>query len=270
MTTERHSSRPVVFVTGASRGIGRAVAIAFAEQGYDVAGLATAYDPGPPRTGLSEVEEKVTGLGAAFLPIPCDLARIEEHEAVLRRIMDRFGRLDVLVNNAAAAPEKRRDMLEETPEAFDRVMAVNLRGTFFLTQQAARLMAGPAKGPGGDVPHPTILFITSVSAFMSSPNRAAYCMAKAALGHAARIFAHRLAEEGIRVFELRPGIIDTDMTRPVHGLYDARIREGLVPQRRWGRPGDVARAAVALCSGAFDFATGAVIDVGGGLHLPRL
>ena len=263
------AERPVAFVTGASRGIGRAVALTLAERGYDVAGLATTYDPGPPKTGLAEVETEARKRGAAFLPLAGDLGCVEEHEAMLRRIEERFGRLDVLVNNAAVAPDKRRDVLEETPEAFDRVLSVNLRGTFFLTQRAARHMV-KTKSEGRAKGRAVIVFISSVSAFMSSPNRAAYCMAKAALSHGTRIFAHRLADEGVCVFEVRPGIIETDMTRPVRALYDARIRDGLVPQGRWGRPEDVARVIAALCSGDFEFATGTVINVAGGLQIPRL
>jgi NAD(P)-dependent dehydrogenase (short-subunit alcohol dehydrogenase family) len=166
------------------------------------------------------------------------------------------------------APERRLDVLDTTPESYDRVMGTNLRGAFFLAQRAARYMLDRRQAVADCTPR--LIFIGSVSAIASSPSRAEYCISKAGLSMAARIFADRLAGEGIPVFEVRPGIIRTDMTAPVHERYDAEIAGGLVPQRRWGEPDDVARAVVALARGAFDYSTGLVVDVGGGLTLPRL
>ena len=181
--------------------------------------------------------------------------------------MQRFGRLDCLVNNAGrGAVVRGGDMLDLTPENYDTVMSVNLRGTLFLTQAVAKAMLAQ-----GETGHPrSIVTITSASAEMASPDRADYCVSKAGLSMAMRNFAVRLAPEGIAVFEVRPGIIRTDMTAPVAERYDARIADGLVPARRWGEPADVGEAVAGLASGKFAFATGSVICVDGGLLLPRL
>jgi 3-oxoacyl-[acyl-carrier protein] reductase len=187
---------------------------------------------------------------------------------VIARVTDVFGRLDLFVSNAGVAPEPRLDVLETTPASFDRVMGTNLRGAFFLAQKAARYMLS-CKAAHADV-HPRMVFIGSISAQASSPGRAEYCVSKAGLSMVARVLADRLAPEGIAVFEVRPGIIRTDMTTPVQDRYDAAIAGGLVPQRRWGEPEDVARAVSALARGDFDYATGLIVDVGGGIHIPRL
>ena len=180
--------------------------------------------------------------------------------------MQRFGRLDCLVNNAGRGAVVRGDLLDLTPENYDTVMNVNLRGTLFLTQAAARAMLAQ-----GDTGHPrSIVTITSASAEMASPDRIDYCVSKAGLSMAMRGFALRLAAEGIAVFEVRPGIIRTDMTAPVAERYDARIADGLVPAGRWGEPADVGEAVASLASGKFGYATGSVICVDGGLMLPRL
>ncbi len=244
------TERPVALVTGASRGIGRAIADALDAAGFEVVGLARGSAGDGPR-----------------LTLACDVADLSQHDTVFARIAERFGRLDLFVSNAGVAPAERRDVLETTPESFDRVLDTNLRGAFFLAQRAARVMlAGRRTGPV----QPRMVFITSVSARTASRNRVEYCVSKAGLSMVARVFAERLADDGIPVFEVRPGIIRTDMTAPVQAKYDAAIAGGLVPQRRWGEPGDVARAVVALARGDFDYATGTIIDVGGGLHLPRL
>jgi len=262
------SRRPVAFITGASRGIGRGIALALARSGFDIAGNARTYDPTRPDHGLAEVEARVTETGAAFAPVPGDVADLDTHPDLLRTALTRFGRVDVLVNNAGVAPEVRRDLLDTTPESFDRVLAVNARGPFFLSQCFARHLVSVARRED-DLP-PSIIFVTSISATTSSPSRAEYCVSKAALSHTARIFAHRLADEGIRVFEVQPGLIETDMTAPVKDRYDALIRDGLVPQNRWGTPEDVGRVVAALARGDFGYSTGAVVEVSGGLHIPRL
>ena len=260
--------RPVAFVTGASRGIGRGIALALAREGFDIVGNATAYDPARVDRGLAEVQARVEERGAAFAPAPGDVADLAGHQRLLDTALERFGRVDVLVNNAGVAPEVRRDLLETTPESYDRVLAINTRGPFFLSQRFARyFVERVATRPRLA---PTLIFISSVSAYFSSPNRPEYCLSKAALSQAARIFADRLAADGIRVFEVQPGLIRTDMTEAVSEKYEGLIRDGLVPQRRWGTPEDVGRVVAALARGDFAYSTGQVVTVGGGMQIQRL
>jgi NAD(P)-dependent dehydrogenase (short-subunit alcohol dehydrogenase family) len=255
-------------ITGASRGIGRAIAIALAAAGYDIAGTARARrEAGRPHP-LDETGARVAEAGRRWLPIEADVSNLDAHAGVMDQIDGAFGRLDLFVSNAGVAPERRMDVLETTPESFDRVLGTNLRGAFFLAQRAARYMLDRRAAVGGS--RPRVVFIGSVSAEASSPTRAEYCISKAGLSMAARLLADRLAGDGIPVFEVRPGIIRTDMTAPVRERYDAAIAAGLVPQRRWGEPEDVARAVAALARGDFDYSTGLVVDVGGGLTIPRL
>jgi len=256
--------RPVAFITGASRGIGRAVAIELAKAGYDVAGSSRVLSEG----GIFEVKERVEECGGAFLPVQGDVSILEDHEQMVKTVVDQFGGIDVLVNNAGVAPERRLDVLETTPSSFDRVMSINLRGAFFLTQRVARQMIDQMKTQAEA--KAKIVFITSVSAYMSSPSRAEYCISKSGLSMAAAIFADRLSEYGINVYEVRPGIIKTDMTAPVQDKYDRLIEDGLIPQRRWGLPEDVGKAVAALVSGSFEYSTGTAIEVSGGMNLRRL
>ena len=260
--------RPVAFVTGASRGIGRGIAIELARCGYDIAGGATRHDPNDRQHGLGEVQTRVEELGVAFLPVVGDVARLESHQEMLDTVLQRFGFVDVLVNNAGVAPNVRHDILETTPASFDRMVGVNARGTFFLTQCFARQLVRQTQE--GTAFGPAIVFITSISAETSSPARAEYCISKAAASQAARVFAHRLAEFGINVYEVRPGIIETDMTAPVKEKYDALIAGDLLPQRRWGQPADVGRAVAALVRGDFAYSTGMVLEVSGGMNIRRL
>jgi len=258
--------RPVAFITGASRGIGRGIAIELAKQGWDVAGLSRLSDPDNTESGLFEVKRRVEEAGANFLPLQGDVTSIADHDHLLELILEKYGRIDLLVNNAGVAPEKRLDILEATTGSFDRVLGVNLRGPFFLTQRVAQQMIAQAK----EHKTPAIVFITSISATTSSPSRAEYCISKAGLSMAAATFADRLAEYGINVYEVRPGIIKTDMTAAVETKYDKLIAEGLAPQKRWGLPEDVGKAVAALVSGGFAYSTGAVIEVSGGMNLRRL
>jgi NAD(P)-dependent dehydrogenase (short-subunit alcohol dehydrogenase family) len=253
-------------VTGASRGIGRAIAISLAQAGYDIAGNATSYDRGDPSRGLAETENRVAEVGAAFHSVAGDVAEIGKHDTLLQSAVDRFGQVDLLVNNAGIGT--RVDFLDTTPDNFDRVVAVNLRGPFFLTQCVARHMVEQVAR--GQAIRPAIVFITSISVDTSSPTRAEYCVSKAGLSQLARVCAHRLSEYGINVFEVRPGITETDMTAPVKEMYDALIADGVVPQRRWGKPEDVARAVTALARGDFDYSTGGVFEVSGGMNMKRL
>jgi len=268
VANKRFTKRPVALVTGAGQGIGRGIALELARQGFDIAGLDIRWDPRDGRKGLFEVKARVGRLGRRFLPVRCDIADIAGHDGAVEAVLAEFGRIDVLVNNAGVAPEKRRDILETTPASFDRVMGVNARGTFFLTQNVARRMA--ARTAAEDAVQPSLIFITSISAVTSSTARAEYCLSKAALSMAAALFAHALAPYGISVFEVRPGIIATDMTAPAKARYDRLIAGGLVPQGRWGLPEDVGRAVAALARGDFGFSTGAVLEVSGGMNIRRL
>ena len=261
--------RRTALVTGAGRGIGRGIALALADLGYDIAGADIECDPNNLTTGLFEVKDKAEALNVSFLPVQTDIASLEDHERLLRETVNRFGRIDLLVNNAGVAPAKRIDILEMMPESYDRVMSVNARGTFFLTQVVANQMIAQGQDrPSG--PKPAIVFISSISAYMSSPSRAEYCMSKAALSHAVQLFADRLSAFGINVYEIRPGIIKTDMTKAVEVKYDKLIAEGLIPQGRWGLPEDIGKAVAALAEGAFGYSTGLVVEVSGGMNIRSL
>jgi len=259
---------PVAIVTGASRGIGRAIALGLAGAGFDIAALSRPETGSAVPGALDELGQQIAARGREFLGLRADVADLARHQEVMAEIGRRFGRLDLFVGNAGIAPSPRRDVLEMTPDSFDRVVGVNLRGGLFLAQQAARYMIECARPP--EAPRRAMVFITSVSAERSSVNRAEYCISKAGLSMAARVLADRLAPEGIAVYEVRPGIIRTDMTAAVREKYDQAISEGLVPERRWGEPEDVARAVVALARGDFDYSTGMIVDVSGGLSIPRL
>lgn len=261
---------PLALITGAGQGIGRGIALSLAENGFDIAGVDVLYEPENRNLGLFEVKAGVERLGKRFLPLEGDIAELGSHDDLLRRVLSEFGRLDVLINNAGVAPLKRMDILDTTPESYDRVMSINARGAFFLTQKAAKEMLRRKNRDEDAAASPCIVFITSISAEVSSPNRAEYCVSKAALSMTARLFADRLAGSAIPVFEIRPGIIRTDMTAAVKSKYDALIEEGLVPQRRWGFPEDIGRAVAALASGAFAFSTGSVFEISGGMNIRRL
>jgi 3-oxoacyl-[acyl-carrier protein] reductase len=260
-------TRPIAFITGASRGIGRGIAIELAKHGYDLAGNSRGFDEQNRASGIFEVKERVEELGASFLPVQGDISSLDDHERMLRLILESYGRLDLLVNNAGVAPEKRLDILETSAASFDRVLGINLRGPFFLTQRIAQQMVAQNEPEGKK---PSIIFVTSISAYMSSSSRAEYCVSKAGLSMAAAVFADRLSEYGINVYEVRPGIIKTDMTSAVEAKYDQLIAEGLIPQGRWGLPEDVGKVVTALVSGSFQYSTGTVIEVSGGMNLRRL
>jgi NAD(P)-dependent dehydrogenase (short-subunit alcohol dehydrogenase family) len=262
------NKKPVALITGAGRGIGRGIALELANSGYDIAGLDIVFEPENKKKGLFEVKEVLGALGAGFLPIQGDICDLAGHEKILAEVQGQFGRIDLLVNNAGVAPLVRLDILDTTPESFDRVFGINARGAFFLTQKAARQMVLQVKRSPD--PRPAIVFITSISAAASSPGRAEYCVSKAALSMTAALFADRLAEFGINVYEIRPGIVETDMTLPVRERYDKLIAEGFVPQKRWGFPEDVGKAVAALAKGYFPFSTGLILEVSGGMNIRRL
>ena len=243
--------KPVALVTGAGRGIGRAIALELAR---DHQILATYR--GNEEAARSLAEET----GAAIFR--CDVASREDREGLLEFCRERFGRLDLLVNNAGMAPRERRDLLEATEESFDEVLGTNLRGPYFLTQAAARWMVERRAG--------RIVFITSISAYTSSVNRGEYCVSKAGLSMTVQLFADRLAAEGVNVYEIRPGVIRTDMIAAVKDKYEKLAEQGLFPQNRLGAPEDVARAVRAIAGGLLDYSTGQVLDVDGGFRLRRL
>ncbi|MBD9373666.1 3-ketoacyl-ACP reductase [Rhizobium sp. ARZ01] len=257
----RHAARPLAIVTGGRRGIGLGIAKALATEGFDLA--ITGIDEADASTDQMFADLGQAGAKAAYFK--ADLADVAGHAATVEAILSAFGRIDCLVNNAGIASIVRGDFLDLKPENFDTIIATNLRGTVFFTQAVARAMlAAPTAGPR------TIVNITSVSASMSSPERLDYCMTKAGLAAFSQGLALRLAETGIAVFEIRPGIIRSDMTAGVSTKYDTLIESGLVPMKRWGEPGDIGVAVAALASGRFAFATGSVIDLDGGLSIGRL
>ncbi len=259
---------PVAFVTGAGRGIGRAIAIELSKNGFDIVANDIIFDPENKKSGLLEVKEKVEKEGKILLPLRGDISSLDDQEKMLKEILSKFKRIDLLVNNAGVAPEERLDILETSPQSFDRVLSVNTRGTFFLTQKISRQMIEQVKR--NPERKPCIIFISSISASVSSPSRAEYCVSKAALSQVATLFADRLSEYGINVYEIRPGIIKTEMTAPVREKYNKLIASGLVPQKRWGFPEDVAKAVVGLAKGYFPYSTGSIIEVSGGMNIRRL
>jgi NAD(P)-dependent dehydrogenase (short-subunit alcohol dehydrogenase family) len=260
----RGEASRVAVVTGGSRGIGRGIALELAGLGFS---LVVNY-----RSDAAAAQEccrlaEQRGAPDAF-PVQADIANLEQGRSLLDHALERFQRVDFWVNNAGVAPLHRFDLLDTTPESWDRVLATNLRGPFFLTQSVATAMLDLKER--GLIADPQIVFITSISSEIASTNRGEYCVAKAALSMAVQLFALRLAALGIRVAEIRPGLIDTEMTRGVHEIYSGRIASGLVPIARWGRPEDVGRAVAALASGTFPYSTGLVLHVDGGLNLRAL
>ena len=253
---------PCAIVTGASRGIGKAIALALAREGYDlVINYARNVE------AAKDVESQITGAGRRALLVRADVSIAADRQRLVDETYGAFGGVDLLVNNAGVAPEVRADLLDASEESFDRLINNNLKGPFFLTQAVARkMMSGPERAQP-----PRIVNITSVSAFTASTNRGDYCIAKAGLAMMTKLFAVRLAEHGINVYEIQPGIIETDMTGPVKSKYDKLILEqDLTPIKRWGATEDVAQAVVAIARGMLPFSTGEVIHVDGGFHLRRL
>ncbi len=246
----------VAVVTGASRGIGYAIANALAAKDYKVVGISRNIEPGAPFA----------------LTIQADISDIESQTAVLSQIAAKFGRIDLLVNNAGVAPLKRMDILEAGVESFDRLMNINLRGPFFFTQMVVNYMleGDAVRRIGGEELKKSVIFITSISAVASSPERAEYCVSKAGLSMAAQVYADRLASTGISVYEIRPGVIYTDMTAGVKEKYDKKIAEGLIPEGRWGEPEDIAKAVAALAGGEIPYSTGTIIEISGGMNIRHL
>jgi NAD(P)-dependent dehydrogenase (short-subunit alcohol dehydrogenase family) len=257
-------------VTGGSRGIGRGIAVALAAEGLDVV-----VNYAQNAAAAAMVKTEIEALGVRAHLVQADVSVAADRAKLVAETLGAFGRIDLLINNAGVAPDVRADLLEASEESFDRLININLKGPYFLTQLVAREMVKKATERGenvsGTVFSPNIVNITSVSAYTASVNRGDYCVAKAGLAMMTQLFAARLAEHGINVYEIRPGIIETDMTGPVKAKYDELIFEkGLTPIRRWGRTQDVARAVVAIAKDLLPFSTGEVINVDGGFHLRRL
>lgn len=253
----------VALVTGGTRGIGLGVATALAREGFDlcVCGLRPAEAA---EESLAELRKE----GAGVLYVRADIGSREDRAALVAAVEGHYGRLHVLVNNAGVAPEVRADLLEASEESFERLMRTNLQGPYFLTQAVANWMARQQKADPGF--QGAVINVTSISAEVASVTRGEYCVSKAGLGMATKLFAARLGEFGIPVYEIRPGIIATDMTAGVTAKYDDLIEKGLLVDARWGTPDDVGRAAAMLARGDLPYATGTVLHVDGGLTLQRL
>ena len=246
----------VALVTGGSRGIGQGICLELAASGWSIV---INYCSNEAAAVEAVAECQKTGTGH-YLSCKGDISSSADREAILEFARKEFGRLDLLVNNAGVAPNTRADLLETSEESFDRLIAINTKGPFFLTQAVARWMI-EQKVPG------KIVTVSSISAYTASVNRGEYCISKAALSMVTPLFAARLAEHGINVYEIRPGIIATDMTGPVKAKYDALIENGLTPIKRWGTPSDIGKAVRAIADDAFPFSTGEVINIDGGFHM---
>ncbi len=264
---------PVALITGASRGIGRGIALELAKLGQDLVVNFAGNEAAARLTAadcVAEAKEKGHSIRAEICQ--ADISLSADRGRLIDFTRSTFGRLDLLVNNAGVAPTVRADILEAGEESFDRLININVKGPYFLTQMAAKWMIEQAAS--SRIPHPAsrpkIITISSISAYTASTNRGDYCIAKAALSMLTPLFAARLAEHGINVYEIRPGVIATDMTGPVREKYDKLIAEGLTPIPRWGTPEDVGRAVAAIAQDLLPFSTGEVINVDGGFHLRRL
>jgi NAD(P)-dependent dehydrogenase (short-subunit alcohol dehydrogenase family) len=257
--------KPVAIVTGASRGIGKAVAKELASLGFDIVINYFDFKDGQPDDSAAEQTAKeVTGCKI----LRGDISKAPDRKELVEFTRKNFGRCDMLVNNAGVAPAKRTDILEATEESFDRVLSINLKGPYFLTQLVATWMIEQKKQFADR--NFRIVNTASMSSYTSSPARGEYCVSKAGVSMMTMLYADRLAEFNIGVFEIRPGIIMTDMTSVVKEKYDKMIAEGILPTKRWGYPEDIAKVVGAVAEGRLDYSTGQVINVDGGFHFRRL
>jgi len=257
------SQQPVALVTGASRGIGRAIGLRLAKDGYSVV-----VDYLSNRAAADEVIAQIAAAGGQAVAVQGDVGSAADRQRMVGETLAEFGRIDVLVNNAGITSVGRKDLLDATEESWDTVFATNLKGPFFLAQHVAREMIRLIKA--SQIERGTIVNVSSISGYAVSTNRADYCIAKSAMQMMTWLLADRLAELRIRVYEVCPGVIASDMTAPVKEKYDRLIADGLSPMRRWGQPEDVATAVAMLASGALPFSTGERINVDGGFHIRRL
>ena len=249
----------VAIVTGSERGIGRATAKLLSENGFTVVSASVANDGDELVTSLLE-ELRVSAPESMY--VKTDISKDEDRKNLVKTVVEKFGKIDVLVNNAGVAPIERKDILEMSEQSMDRLLGINLKGTFFLTQAVANAMIAGGFGSA-------IINITSMSVYTSSTNRGEYCISKAGLAMVTTLFADRLAKTPVRVYEVRPGIIETPMTAGVKGKYEALIDGGLLPIARMGQPEDVAKAVLMLASGYLGYSTGEIINVDGGFHIQR-
>ncbi len=255
--------KPVALITGGSRGIGLGIAEHLAKNGFDIA-----INGMRPEVSVTEIINNLKQFGNEVIYCQADISLREDREAMMNQIKSKFGKLNLLVNNAGVAPKVRNDILETTEESYDFVLDTNLKGTYFLTQSAANWMI-EQKTKNTDF-QGSIITISSISATVASVNRGEYCIAKAGLGMLTQLFAVRLGEFGIPVYEVRPGVIKTDMTAGVSEKYDQLIANGLTVQKRWGYPDDIGKAVAAIAKGDFPYSTGQVFVIDGGLTLNRL
>jgi NAD(P)-dependent dehydrogenase (short-subunit alcohol dehydrogenase family) len=260
----------VALITGASRGIGRGVAIELARLGFSIAINYTQHQEAALGCKRLCVQAAPRGNESSFEIFRADVSETQDRASLLQAVQERFAWIDLLVNNAGVAPTLRVDLLDASEESFDRVMNINARGPYFLTQAVANFWIAGLKQRPGTTGKPKIVNISSTSAYAPSVDRGDYCMSKAALSMMTQLFAARLAEYGINVYEIRPGIVLTDMTRSVREKYEGMITDGLTPLARWGTPEDVGRAVAAIAEDRFPFSTGEVINVDGGFHIRRL
>jgi 3-oxoacyl-[acyl-carrier protein] reductase len=260
---------PVILVTGASRGLGRGIAIELARGGYSVA-INYAGNVEAANKAKSLCQEVAQSDDQQFITVQADISKTADRQRMLKEIDQKFGRLDGLVNNAGVAPDVRADITEASEESFERLIKINLQGPYFLTQEVANYMLNSSQQPILNSGKGRIIFVTSISSHTASISRGDYCISKAGLSMAVQLWAQRLANEDIQVYELRPGIMKTDMTSAVTSKYDALIADGLVPQKRWGTPEDLGAATKSLLDGNFPFSTGTVIDIDGGFQLRHL
>lgn len=257
------SKKRVALVTGGSRGIGRGIAEHLADAGYNLV-----VNGRRPQADVQDTLDALTARGAEVLYRPMDVSNVDEHLGMLDAIKEKFGRLDALINNAGVAPSVRADILDAEPDSFDRLININLRGPYFLTQAAAKWLIEQKKADAEF--KGTIVNVSSISATVVSVNRGDYCISKAGVAMATQLWAARLGEYGLCVFEVRPGVIRTDMTAGVTEKYDKLFAEGLAVEPRWGEPSDIGKAVTALASGDLTYATGNVFMVDGGLTIQRL
>lgn len=256
---------PIAIITGGSRGIGRGIALELAKLGWNL-GIHYAQN----QQAAQETKNLCLSIAKNYgheIYVHCFQAHLqisEQRKRFVNELSSIFSSVDMLVNNAGVAPKIREDMLKISEEAFSENLSINLIGPFFLTQEILPLMLKPYQL---DIPYRSVVFITSISAYTASTNRAEYCIAKSALSMAAKLYAVRLAEFNIRVFEIRPGIIATDMTAPVKEKYDKLISQGLTLIRRWGTPEDIGRVVASIARGDFLFSTGMILDIDGGFHI---
>jgi NAD(P)-dependent dehydrogenase (short-subunit alcohol dehydrogenase family) len=262
---------PVALITGASRGIGRGIALELAKEGFDLV-VNYAGNVAAAKETAADCASAAAKNGKTIRAEICqaDVANSKDRERLIQFVREKFSKLDLLVNNAGVAPDVRADILEAREASFDRLININVKGPYFLTQLVANWMIEQGKAQSSEARSHKIITITSISSYTASVNRGDYCISKAALSMLTPLYATRLAEHGINVYEIRPGIIATDMTGPVKEKYDKLIADGLTPIKRWGTPQDIGKAVAAIATDALPFSTGEVINVDGGFHLRRL